>query len=199
MDRPSDQPEQPAEPEEPAGPEQPAKPEEPAEPEEPAGPDDQAPPPAEPVSPYGAPPPEDPGVPAGATDEPAVPPIPPAPEPVPAQPMPPGPSLQPEPPLPPGAASAAPVKDTRPGVWAGVGTGCGLHVIGIILMFTLLSVVGSIWGWLAPFIAIPVIAGALMFSRTWRRFATGILIVSAAAWIVVIGPCIGLAYVGGGM
>ncbi|WP_137845038.1 hypothetical protein [Microbacterium sp. 2FI] len=157
MDRPSEQPEQPAEPEEPAGPEEPAAP---------------APPPAEPESPYGAPPP-----------------IPPAPEPVEAQPRP---SLQPEPPLPPGDEGAAPVKETRPGIWAGVGTGCGLHFIGIILMITLLGTIGSIWGWIWPFIAIPVIAGALMFSRTWRRFATGILIVSAATWIVVIGPCVGI-------
>jgi len=46
---------------------------------------------------------------------------------------------------------------------------------------------------LAPYIVLLVGSALLMISRRWRRFATGMLIMIAAAWLVVIGPCIGLS------
>ncbi len=62
----------------------------------------------------------------------------------------------------------------------------------MVLFLGTMGFIGSIWGFLWPFILIPVLAGALMFSRRWRRFATGVLIVSAATWIIVIGPRMGM-------
>ena len=47
---------------------------------------------------------------------------------------------------------------------------------------------GALW----PFILVTIGAALLMLSKRWRRFATGVLIVAAAPWIVVIGPCIAL-------
>nr|BFF10112.1 hypothetical protein GCM10025699_14150 [Microbacterium flavescens] len=61
-----------------------------------------------------------------------------------------------------------------------------------MLFFLTTGIVTSIWGLLWPFILVPVLAGLLMFSQRWRRFATGVLIVSAATWLIVIGPCLGL-------
>ena len=80
----------------------------------------------------------------------------------------------------------------RPGVGAGVATGCGLQVLAFILFFASASLMLNFFGALWPFILVTVGAGLLMISRRWRRFATGALIVCAATWIVVIGPCIAL-------
>jgi hypothetical protein len=77
-------------------------------------------------------------------------------------------------------------------VGAGVATGCGLQVLALILFWLTAGLIGTFFGLLWPFILITVAAGALMFSHRWRRFATGALIVCAATWIVVIGPCIAL-------
>lgn len=87
-------------------------------------------------------------------------------------------------------------------VWIGIAIGIGAHVIGAFLMLTTLSSIGSVQGpnsvvlsmliLLWPFIAIAVIAGLMMINPRSRGCATGILIVSAALWLIVIGPCIGL-------
>ncbi len=83
-------------------------------------------------------------------------------------------------------------KDGRPGMGVGVATGCGLQVLAAILFFATLALAFNFFGALWPFIVITVGAALLMISRRWRRFATGVLIVSAATWIIVIGPCVGL-------
>jgi hypothetical protein len=77
-------------------------------------------------------------------------------------------------------------------VGAGVATGCGLQVLAIILFFATSALMFSFLGALWPFILVTVGSALLMLSRRWRRFATGALIVCAATWIVVIGPCIAL-------
>jgi hypothetical protein len=73
-----------------------------------------------------------------------------------------------------------------------VATGCGLQVLAVILFFLtgglMMGFLGSLW----PFILVTVGSALLMLSKRWRRFATGALIVCAATWIVVIGPCIAI-------
>ena len=76
-----------------------------------------------------------------------------------------------------------------PGVGVGIATGVGLQFLGLIaFQSTALAIpypLLKLW----PFILITVLAALLLFSKRWRRFATGMLIVSAALWVVVIGPC----------
>lgn len=133
--------------------------------------------------------PEDPAPDDGMPEEPADPT--PAADAVPPPYVPPPDPQQPAPDtFPPPAEPGA--KDDRPGVGPGVATGCGLQVLAVIVFFLTSGYVGGILGILWPFILITVAAALLMISKRWRRFATGALIVSAAMWIVVIGPCIAL-------
>jgi hypothetical protein len=81
-------------------------------------------------------------------------------------------------------------------------TGLGAQVVGVVAMIMLLSVMFSVaygsWGvfvLLLPFIVLLIGPALLMLSWHWRRFATGMLIVSAAVWLIIIGPCLGLALV----
>jgi len=161
--------------------------EEPASPYGPPPPMGEEPPPSvgeEPTSPYGPPPPA--GEPEGPNG------------PAPQVPPPAGSSPNPYGPPPPAGQAFAPspegtaAEPGRPGVGIGIATGCGLQVLGAVLFLATIGVIGSIWGLVWPFVLITVLAGALMFSRRWRRFATGVLIVSAASWLIVIGPCIGM-------
>lgn len=135
-----------------------------------------------------SPPPEAP--PVEPPESRAVPPVPPSPY------GPPG-YAQYAPPAAPNAFAGAPgavpqARDGRPGVGPGVATGCGLQVLAVVLFFLTAGLITGIFGALWPFILVTVGAALLMISKRWRRFATGVLIVSAAAWIVVIGPCIAL-------
>jgi hypothetical protein len=86
-------------------------------------------------------------------------------------------------------ASAAP-KGVRPGLGAGLATGCGLQVLAVILFFVTAGIALGFFGALWPFILVTVGSALLMLSKRWRRFATGALIISAAAWITIIGPCV---------
>jgi hypothetical protein len=116
-----------------------------------------------------------------AADPPAslsYPPVPPAPVPI--------------PPIPPGAGVQPGAKDDRPGVGPGIATGCGLQVLAFVLFSLTAGVIGTFFGLVWPFVLVTVASAGLMFSRRWRRFATGALIVCAATWIIVIGPCIAL-------
>ena len=65
-------------------------------------------------------------------------------------------------------------------------------MLAVVLFFLTAGLITGFFGALWPFILVTVGAALLMISKRWRRFATGVLIVSAAAWIVVIGPCIAL-------
>jgi hypothetical protein len=84
-------------------------------------------------------------------------------------------------------------------VWAGLLSGVGLQIAGLVVMLMLLSVAYAVPGngavviMLLPFIVLLVGPALLMISWKWRRFATGVLIISAAVWLIIIGPCLGLA------
>ena len=77
----------------------------------------------------------------------------------------------------------------RPSVGAGVGIAFVLYFVGLALFTGTASAIPYPLLKLWPFLLITVLAAVLLFSKRWRRFATGILIVSAAIWIIVIGPC----------
>jgi hypothetical protein len=81
-------------------------------------------------------------------------------------------------------------------VGAGVGFGCLAHVIGVPVMLGSLASAMGIWGALWPFYLIAIAATVGMFFDATRRVSTGVLIVSAASWLVLLGPCVAL--VGGG-
>ena len=74
---------------------------------------------------------------------------------------------------------------------AGAGIGCGAHVLALFVAMGLLSV-GGVTGFLVPFVLIAVAAIVMMFFTKTRRFATGVLIIVAAVWIIVLGPCLGM-------
>jgi hypothetical protein len=136
-----------------------------------------------PDDPQGSPPPE------GEQPEPLKPYVPPREPYVPPQdPRVPPPAMSPAPHEPP----AAPAKPEGPGVAAGVGTGCAVHILGVALIFLTSLAMYGVWGILGPFILIAVVAGLLMIWPNLRRFAAGMLIVVAAAWITVLGPCVAL-------
>ena len=89
----------------------------------------------------------------------------------------------------------------RPSLGAGVGIGFAALFVGVLLLLFGSPVLGwlydlgwdvGIWGFLWPFILIVIVGVVLMFSQKWRRFATGYLIVAAAFWLIVLGPCIAL-------
>ncbi|BDZ40493.1 hypothetical protein [Microbacterium suwonense] len=66
-------------------------------------------------------------------------------------------------------------------------------MFGIVLMFSSLGAlggVGGMFGLLWPFLLIAVASIAMMFFAKTRSYATGILIIAAAMWLVIIGPCI---------
>lgn len=146
------------------------------------------------------PPPEEPHDPRQG---PAVPPVPPqGPAIPPTPPQQPGQWQQPWQPPPgyvPGAWTPPPTE--RKGLSFGAGLGIGIaigavaHLIGIFAMFASLDAVNSDAGLLMllwPFVLIMLAAAVMMFFRVTRSYATGILIVAAALWLVIIGPCIAL-------
>ncbi|MGW9631792.1 hypothetical protein ACWGST_13905 [Agromyces sp. NPDC055520] len=93
---------------------------------------------------------------------------------------------------PPDQAQPAPTGLSKgAGIGVGVGIGCGAHIIGFGLMFVAIGS-ATIFGWLWPYIVIAVTAIVLMFFQRTRSIATGMLIIVAAAWIIVLGPCIAL-------
>jgi hypothetical protein len=97
------------------------------------------------------------------------------------------------------AGAQPPTGPKRPPLWAGLLSGVGLQIAGLVVMLMLLSVTfslsgnGAVFIMLLPFIVLLVGPALLMISWRWRRFATGVLIISAATWLVIIGPCLGLA------
>jgi hypothetical protein len=90
------------------------------------------------------------------------------------------------------APSPADAPSKPPGVWLGLLAGCGMQILGLVIFMTMVTLTTNLFGALWGFMLFTVAAIALMFSKRWRRFATGILIISAATWIIVIGPCLGL-------
>ncbi|MDT3315897.1 hypothetical protein Q9S71_03580 [Microbacterium sp. KSW4-11] len=114
--------------------------------------------------------------------------------PYPTPPHPGAPGISPEPPgygQPPGPRRLS----FGAGVGIGTGIGCGAYVLGGLLAIALIST--GLVGFLAPFVIIAIVGAALMFSARTRPIGTGILIVTAAAWILVLGPCVALLAPGG--
>lgn len=117
------------------------------------------------------------------------PPVPPTPLPQPGQPGPMG--------YAPGPWQAAP-PPPRKGLSFGAGLGIGIaigvvaHALGIGAMFLGISIAGGgtplVFLW--PFILIALAAAVMMFFAKTRPFATGILIIAASMWLLIIGPCI---------
>ena len=93
-------------------------------------------------------------------------------------------------PMQPAPATRGPSLGGRIGI--GVGLGCGAYVLGVVLLFATAGIIGNAYGWLWPFLTIAAVAIVMMFFRRTRGIATGILIASAAAWIVVLGPCLAI-------
>ncbi|MEW2012647.1 MULTISPECIES: hypothetical protein [Microbacterium] len=160
---------------------------------EPDRPDDADPtPPTDPPAgpPAGAPQ----GPPAGEPTAGPPSPTPPQGPPYPTPPYPGAPGISPEPP---GYAQAAGPRPRSFGAGVGIGTGigCGAYVLGGLLAIALIST--GLVGFLIPFVIIAIVGAALMFSARTRPIGTGILIVTAAAWILVLGPCIALIAPGG--
>jgi len=63
-------------------------------------------------------------------------------------------------------------------------------ILALVLFFGLANL-GTVFS-IGVFV-LPLILGAvLLFWRKTRGIGVGVLIIAAAAWIVVIGPCLGL-------
>lgn len=100
----------------------------------------------------------------------------------------------------PGSWQGPPVPP-RKGLSFGAGLGIGIaigvvaHIIGVVAMFATASAASGSGGpivWLWPFILIAIAAIVMMFFPKTRSFATGILIIAASMWLLVIGPCIAI-------
>ncbi|MFE6736369.1 hypothetical protein [Microbacterium sp. NPDC057650] len=94
----------------------------------------------------------------------------------------------------------SPTEKSAPGIGAGAGIGCGLHVIAFVIWLALISVIASgeasiltstIPGRLAPFLVVAAISLGLLIPARTRRMGAGMTIVAAASWLIVIGPCLG--------
>lgn len=94
-----------------------------------------------------------------------------------------------------------PPAPARTGLSFGAGLGIGIaigvvaHIIGIVLMFASIGVSSGDGGPLVllwPFLLIALAAAVMMFFTATRSFATGILLIAAAMWLVIIGPCIAI-------
>lgn len=76
------------------------------------------------------------------------------------------------------------------GIGIGTAVGCGSLLLALMLFFGLANL-GTAFS-IGAFV-LPLILGAvLLFWRKTRGIGVGVLIISAAAWIVVIGPCLGM-------
>lgn len=90
---------------------------------------------------------------------------------------------------------AAPRKGMSFGAGLGIGLAIGFGanlVAGILMVISLglpMMQVGPI-GILWPFLLAALVPLVMMFFAKTRSFATGMLIMCAAVWLIVIGPCI---------
>ncbi|PZU31283.1 MAG: hypothetical protein DI577_05745 [Microbacterium sp.] len=64
----------------------------------------------------------------------------------------------------------------------------------MLAFFLALGVLASagLWGFFIPFVLIAIVATVGMFFPRTRPSSTGVLIIVAAAWIVVLGPCLAI-------
>lgn len=85
------------------------------------------------------------------------------------------------------------------GAQTGIGTGIGCLsiVLAVPLLFVFAQVVGNFLVAMWVVFLLPVVIGiGLLFSMRTRGYGIGMLIASAAAWLIVLGPCVAL--LGGG-
>lgn len=97
------------------------------------------------------------------------------------------------------ADAEAPADRRRPGIVLGLLAGAGLQVVDVALMFILVTLAsqitvgeGGLLIVLLPFLVVLVGSALLMMSWYWRRFALGVLVVTAVAAVIVIAPALGL-------
>lgn len=82
------------------------------------------------------------------------------------------------------------------GLGFGLGIGVIAHGLAIVLMFASAGLVQNgpsgplLFLW--PFLLVAFVAVVMMFFTKTRSFATGILIIAATLWLLIIGPCIAL-------
>ncbi|KJL46627.1 hypothetical protein RS84_03267 [Microbacterium hydrocarbonoxydans] len=78
----------------------------------------------------------------------------------------------------------------------GSGIGCVSYIVALVLFMGTMSALSQAGGAAYfVFFGIPLLVGVgLLFARKTRGFGVGILIISAAAWLVVLGPCAGLLF-----
>lgn len=99
---------------------------------------------------------------------------------------------------------AAPVDKPAGGsLWGGVGLGCGGYIALLLIVFALASgglssegILSSLAGgplFYIFFLGIPlIVATALSIPSRTRRIGIGVFIAAAAAWLIVLGPCIAI-------
>ena len=79
-----------------------------------------------------------------------------------------------------------------------MGVGAGLGCLAMVLAFVImlfLGTMGYLFGMprtLMPFIVVTIGGIVLMLPRKTRRIGLGFTIVTAASWLVLIGPCAGI-------
>lgn len=86
------------------------------------------------------------------------------------------------------------------GAGIGIGTGTGINVLahglGFFLMILTVNDITDgdpgLLAYLWPYLTIGVVGIVMMFFAKTRSIGTGILIVSAALWLIIIGPCVAL-------
>lgn len=94
-----------------------------------------------------------------------------------------------------GAGYPPPPRGLSFGAKVGLGVAIGVvaHVLGIVALFVILGRSdgpGGLFVALSPLIVVAIAAIAMMFFPKTRPWATGILIIVASMWLVVLGPCI---------
>ncbi len=74
----------------------------------------------------------------------------------------------------------------------GLGIGFAAHLLGVFAMLATMNALSDL-GFLAavwPFVLIALATIVMMFFPRTRPFATGMLILAATLWLVIIGPCV---------
>jgi hypothetical protein len=105
----------------------------------------------------------------------------------------------------PDPARAAPVRG-RFSVGSGILVGIGAFILSAVVGASIVIAslgnadqddgMGSLIGLTVTFLIAPVVAIAMLFRPRLRPGAAGILIIFAAGWILLVGPCIAPAFVG---
>jgi hypothetical protein len=87
------------------------------------------------------------------------------------------------------------------GILAGIGAFIVSALIGTFIVLSSLGTpygdgMGPLIGLTVTFLIAPIVAIVLLFLPKTRPGAAGILIIFAAGWILLVGPCVAPAFVG---